>query len=176
MHYIFEKIGYNRVHAPKDVDGYILGERLSDWRPVVSQMIIDTLHMPLDLVTGPCRLYELDPSCLKVEWEFLVPSLDGFIRGFVDLLFEHQGYYYLVDWKSNWLGPDAHSYVPERLEECMRSENYDLQLQLYTEALKRYLRLIDTRPFEECFGGAFYLFLRGIPEKYGIYHVKRLDI
>src|SRR5690606_16908158 len=32
-------------------------------------------------------------------------TLRGFIKGFIDLTFEHQGRWYIADYKSNWLGP-----------------------------------------------------------------------
>ena len=53
----------------------------------------------------------------------------------------------------------------------MQEHAYFLQAAIYTEAIKRYLSLVEKRPFEECFGGAFYLFLRGIQpgQKTGIY-------
>ena len=88
---------------------------------------------------------------------------DGFMRGFIDLLFRHQGRYYLLDWKSNRLGPDDAAYTHERLKGVMTTEFYTLQYHLYTLALHLHLgeRLPDY-DFDQHFGGAFYIFTRGI--------------
>lgn len=55
----------------------------------------------------------------------------------------------------------------------MEEHNYLLQANLYTESFKRYLTIVEKRPFEEIFGGVFYLFLRGIEKEsnqFGVYH------
>jgi len=49
----------------------------------------------------------------------------------------------------------------------MQEHQYFLQAEIYTNALKRYLQLVDGRPFPEIFGGIYYLFLRGIKREYG---------
>jgi exodeoxyribonuclease V beta subunit len=67
-----------------------------------------------------------------------------------------------VDWKTNWLGPDLTSYNQEQMHHAMREHDYYLQASLYREALMRYLALVDPRPFDEIYGGMYYLFLRGI--------------
>ena len=87
----------------------------------------------------------------------------GFLRGFIDLVFRHEGRYYLVDWKSNHLGWQLENYRPAALAGVMRASHYHLQYHLYTLALHRYLkvRLMDY-DYERHFGGVYYLFLRGI--------------
>jgi len=87
----------------------------------------------------------------------------GFVKGFIDLIFEHHGRFYLLDWKSNWLGPDTAAYHPEAVRAEMVRHHYVLQYHLYIVALHRYLaqRLADY-DYERHFGGVFYLFLRGI--------------
>ena len=91
----------------------------------------------------------------------------GFMKGFIDLVFEHQGRYYLADYKSNYLGPSSEDYGQERMAQAMDQAGYDLQARIYALALHRYLsrRLKDYDP-ERHWGGVFYLFLRGIdPER-----------
>jgi exodeoxyribonuclease V beta subunit len=102
-------------------------------------------------------------------------EIEGFLKGFVDLVFEYDGRYYLADWKSNYLGRRADDYGRESLANVMAEETYILQYLLYTVALHQYLgtRIPDYH-YGRYFGGVFYLFLRGIhpdlgPE-YGIYH------
>ncbi len=87
---------------------------------------------------------------------------DGFLHGYVDLIFEHAGRFHLVDWKTNWLGPTAAAYVPDTVARAMRGGFYVLQYHLYAVALRRYLRL--RRPgveFAEQWGGVHYAFVRG---------------
>jgi exodeoxyribonuclease V beta subunit len=87
----------------------------------------------------------------------------GFLRGFIDLIVEHAGRFYLIDWKSNWLGAHGASYTPQAIEEEMLKHHYRLQYYIYTAALDRFLRWrAADYAFETHFGGVFYLFLRGI--------------
>lgn len=87
----------------------------------------------------------------------------GMVRGFVDLVCEWQGRYFILDWKSNYLGPHPADYGPARLRESMRAHCYPLQYLLYTVALHRHLtvRLADY-DYDRHFGGVHYLFLRGV--------------
>ena len=89
--------------------------------------------------------------------------LHGYMRGFIDLVFEHDGRYYLLDWKTNHLGYDLRDYDAPRLNRCVAEESYFLQYYIYTVALHRYLagRLPDY-DYDVHFGGAVYLFVRGV--------------
>lgn len=98
----------------------------------------------------------------------------GFMRGFIDLLFQVGGRYYLLDWKTNRLGADASAYSPEKLPGIIVANRYHLQYQLYALALHLFLRrrLPDYDP-DRHFGGAIYVFLRGIDPAHpgrGIFH------
>jgi exodeoxyribonuclease V beta subunit len=98
----------------------------------------------------------------------------GFMRGFMDLVFRWHGRYYLVDWKSNFLGNRIADYDPASLALEIEKEFYVLQYIIYTLALDQYLRLrVPGYRYEAHFGGAYYVFLRGVdPEigsDYGIY-------
>ena len=88
---------------------------------------------------------------------------EGFLKGFVDLIFEANGRFYLVDYKSNWLGDRPEDYNLEAMTEAMAEHSYYLQYLLYVVALHRYLgnRLPDY-DYETHFGQVFYLFLRGM--------------
>ena len=97
------------------------------------------------------------------------PPLHGFLRGYVDLVVEHGQRWYVVDYKSNWLGPEPGDYAPEALAASMRAGGYTLQYLIYLVALHRYLatRLPDY-DCERHVGGAFYLFVRGIDPAAGM--------
>jgi exodeoxyribonuclease V beta subunit len=86
----------------------------------------------------------------------------GFLQGFVDLVFEHDGRWWVVDWKSNRLPLDPASYAPEALLGVMASHNYVLQAHLYLLAVHRFLRArVPAYRLETHLGGAAYAFLRG---------------
>jgi len=94
--------------------------------------------------------------------------LRGYMKGFMDLVFETGGRFYLVDYKSNWLGAEPAAYRRDRLDEAMARESYLLQYLIYTVALHRYLRLrLPDYDYERHFGGVFYLFLRGMDPALG---------
>ena len=105
-------------------------------------------------------------------------EVSGFMNGFIDLIFERDERFYFADWKSNWLGPDVSAYAPAAIEAEMQHHFYTLQLCLYTAALHRYLRVRKRDyDYDRHFGGAFYVFLRGIdPARpgHGVHH-QRLD-
>ena len=63
------------------------------------------------------------------------------LKGFIDLVFEFQGRFYVVDWKSNLLGNRIEDYSAAALADEIRRRHYYFQYQLYTVALDRYLRL-----------------------------------
>jgi exodeoxyribonuclease V beta subunit len=91
------------------------------------------------------------------------PPLEGYLRGFVDMIFRHRGRYYVVDYKSNRLGEWADDYAAAPLERAMADHHYTLQYHLYVVALHRHLeaRLPGYAP-QQHLGGVYYLFLRGM--------------
>ncbi|HRD50224.1 MAG TPA: exodeoxyribonuclease V subunit beta [Candidatus Contendobacter sp.] len=94
--------------------------------------------------------------------------LRGYMKGFMDLVFEAEGRFYLVDYKSNWLGAEPAAYRRAALDDAMARDSYVLQYLIYTVALHRYLRLrVLDYDYERHFGGVFYLFLRGMSPESG---------
>ncbi|OGB72768.1 MAG: exodeoxyribonuclease V subunit beta [Burkholderiales bacterium RIFOXYC12_FULL_65_23] len=91
-------------------------------------------------------------------------QLHGMLMGFADLVFEHEGRYWVLDYKSNWLGADDGAYGQDALVQAMAQHRYDVQAALYLLALHRLLasRLGSAYDPERQLGGAVYLFLRGI--------------
>ena len=103
----------------------------------------------------------------------------GFLTGSIDLLFQApdpagRGRWWVLDWKSNWLGrrdstgrPLAcgpRDYGSGAMATLMAANHYPLQAHLYLVALHRYLgwRQPDYQP-ERDLGGYVYVFLRGAP-------------
>jgi exodeoxyribonuclease V beta subunit len=100
------------------------------------------------------------------------------MNGFIDLVFEHKGKYYILDWKTNYLGNSLEAYHSDGLEQAMNHHNYHLQYLIYTVALCRYLQTrIPNFDYEKHFGGVIYMFVRGVREgkNTGIYF-NRFDL
>jgi len=91
-------------------------------------------------------------------------QLHGMLMGFADLVFEHEGRYWVLDYKSNHLGADDAAYTTQALDAAMAHHRYEVQAALYMLALHRLLRarLGDAYDPAHQLGGAVYLFLRGI--------------
>ncbi|PWC14908.1 exodeoxyribonuclease V subunit beta [Brenneria roseae subsp. americana] len=127
-------------------------------------------YLPIEAPMQAAQLDELakrdDPlsaQCPPLSFQ----QVQGMLKGFIDLVFCWKGRYYLLDYKSNWLGADASAYTQPAMAQAMAEHRYDLQYQLYSLALHRYLRhRVADYDYERHFGGVFYLFLRGIDERY----------
>jgi exodeoxyribonuclease V beta subunit len=106
---------------------------------------------------------KLPPKYVEDLARLNFPSLRGFFKGFIDLVFRHNNRYYLVDYKSNFLGPNWTDYGPQRLGQAMAHHHYFLQYHLYVVALIRHLRALSPDfDYRRDFGGVYYLFLRGM--------------
>ena len=172
----------------------------ADWLPVLQRLVDDVLDCPLDDDSLRLRTLGADGSHVtELAFEFPLAGLDtralnallashdplshqgpalaparvnGMLSGFIDLVFEHQGRYYLADYKSNHLGDTLDAYVPERLAASIAEHRYDLQYTLYTLALTRLLRqrLGASFDYERHVGGVYYLYLRGMRAQAGASH------
>ncbi|HTH93720.1 MAG TPA: exodeoxyribonuclease V subunit beta [Rhodocyclaceae bacterium] len=90
-------------------------------------------------------------------------QLGGFLKGFIDLVFEHEGRFYVLDYKSNHLGPTFGDYTAPHLATAMSEAMYDLQALLYATALHLALRQrVPDYDYDTHCGGALYVFLRGM--------------
>ncbi|MGM0982731.1 MAG: exodeoxyribonuclease V subunit beta [Pseudomonadota bacterium] len=88
--------------------------------------------------------------------------LNGMLKGFIDLVVEHEGRFYVLDWKSNHLGRDDDAYSEAAMAEAVREKRYDLQYCLYLLALHRLLRSrLPEYDIDRHLGGLLYVFLRG---------------
>ncbi|MFC0323895.1 exodeoxyribonuclease V subunit beta [Gallibacterium melopsittaci] len=97
------------------------------------------------------------------QYPIQIDEIQGFIRGFIDLVVRYNNRYYIIDYKSNFLGDKLSYYQPDNLQKVISSQRYDLQYLIYTLALHRYLKLRDPEyQYATHFGGVFYLFLRGM--------------
>lgn len=86
-------------------------------------------------------------------------QMAGYLTGFIDLLCEYEGRYYVMDYKTNALA----DYSAETMIQTMREHNYGLQYWLYSVVLHRYLQMrLPNYSYQQHFGGVRYLFVRGM--------------
>ncbi|HEY4291507.1 exodeoxyribonuclease V subunit beta [Luteibacter sp.] len=102
-------------------------------------------------------------------------TVNGMLKGFIDLIVEHDGRWYVIDYKSNHLGPDEAAYTPAAMRRSILEARYELQYALYLLALHRQLRsrLGDAYDYDTHVGGAVYLYLRGVDGRGHGVHVER---
>ena len=159
LHKVFENLDFSKRGAQLRayLEHILKGSILASYLETVEQMVYNTLQAQLPSPTGSFCLADVNAHTMIREMEFLYPSTtpDGYLKGFIDLFFEHQGNYYCLDWKSNFLV----DYTAKSLEEALAQHSYAVQASIYQSAVHKYLKLFD----EECkFAGSFYLFLRGL--------------
>jgi len=169
FHRLMEELCFERAQDAEYLFTYVSkqvqGTLFEEWKEVLVQTIQELMQMEFLECGG--RLADVNPQCILREANFFYPSQDSnFVKGIADFIFLYEDKYYLLDWKTNWLG---NSYTPEILERAMHHHHYFLQADLYVKALKRYLTLVDGRPFDQIFGGVYYLFIRGMEK--GVYRV-----
>jgi exodeoxyribonuclease V beta subunit len=130
-------------------------------------------HFPVCSVDGP-GLVRLIRSAHAPDEGMAGPGAAGFLKGFIDLVFEFEERFYILDWKSNWLGNRVEDYGPEAMARAVQEHQYDLQYHLYALALHKYLRVrLTGYRWATHFGGVRYLFVRGIdPDRpeLGVFH------
>ncbi|ACS86782.1 exodeoxyribonuclease V subunit beta [Musicola paradisiaca] len=205
LHSLFEQLEFTAaIDEPWLLEQLRQQGMAEEWQPVVKAWLATVLDTPL--TPEHIRLSALESRFRQSELQFYLPiasmldagkldrlakthdplsadcpALDfqqvkGMLKGFIDLVFFWQGRYYLLDYKSNWLGPDAGAYTQPAMHRAMAEHRYDLQYQLYSLALHRYLRhRVPGYDYQRHFGGVIYLFLRGISAAYpghGVFFTK----
>lgn len=192
LHRFLEKYDFSQPLSEDKVEKLCQWLQLEEtWLPSLQQWMTAILDTPLSADDPTLKLNNLSrQQCVK-EMQFYLklnrvfdvsafnralqkhhhlPSealqfdaIKGMLRGFMDLVFCHNGKYYLVDYKSNFLGVEPQNYVGKSLEQAMLANHYDWQYLFYTLALHRYLQQRDANyHYETHFGGVFYCFLRGM--------------
>jgi exodeoxyribonuclease V beta subunit len=129
-----------------------------------ARMAYAALTAPLPVLGGVLPGLAHAARCAR-EMEFLFPFPEaaggadrGYVKGFVDVIFEHEGRVYFGDWKTDRLAS-----WDEAAIETHVTRNYALQEQLYALALVRMLGIDTAADYEARFGGTLYLFVRGLP-------------
>ncbi len=170
-------------------------EQNDTWRAMMTNMLSDTLATPL---RPGMQLADVSLAERLTEMEFTYPadavSLDalrgllrqfgypdlpldatvlrGYLKGFIDLVFRHSGQWWILDWKSNYLGTAPENYGGDGLRGAMAEHGYHLQYLLYTLALHRFLRRrLPDYDYDRDMGGSLYLFVRGVRPDWASAHL-----
>ena len=150
----------NTLNAPlgNPVDGSVF--RLAEVKHPIAEM---EFHLPLN---GLDRV-SLGRCFAAHGYSHGIPKgtskIDGFLHGFIDVVARHGERWYVMDYKSNWLGANIDTYFAKALQEAMDAHGYHLQYLFYLTALHRFLRLrLPNYDYERHIGGVFYLFVRGM--------------
>lgn len=192
LHSLFETLDFSQPLDESWLQEQLQQNGIDEqWLPMLAQWMQALLNTPLN--DAGVALAELAPQHKQAELQFYLPisrmlqahdldalakrhdplsancppldfqQVQGMLKGFIDLVFCWQGKFYLLDYKSNWLGESSAAYTRPAMEQAMAEHRYDLQYQLYTLALHRYLRhRLPGYSYPRHFGGVIYLFLRGV--------------
>ena len=158
----------NVLSAPiPQMDGFTLNQLPMQKRLVEMQFYYEVKDISADQLANVFRRHGVDVAgeAFAEQVGKLKFSLKkGFMTGFIDLIFEHENKFYVLDWKTNHLGSSFANYGAEQLGLAMADSYYILQYHLYVVALHLYLqqRLGDKYDYEKDMGGAIYTFVRGM--------------
>jgi exodeoxyribonuclease V beta subunit len=192
LHYIFENVHFTKSERwPVVVNAAIkrfAPRHKKEYEAMLMEMLQNVLNADIQIGDISFNLSEVEYEKRIHEFEFDFPvglfqpaelenlgdenilisvrdrsNLEGMMNGKIDMLFECKDKYFVLDWKSTFLGDNIEDYLAKYLNEAMNESNYHLQYLIYTLAAKKYLesRLVGF-DYEKNFGGVLYLFVRGI--------------
>lgn len=187
-HSLFEDIVSGKKSGEQQIKAAMAKYAIEEsWFPIAAQEFQQLLDTPLGEEGATLRSLQ----SARAEMEFMFPvagfsreslqklpdvpepfrkamktlgfyPLTGFLKGFIDLIYQHNGKYYVLDYKTNWLGPDDSFYTTNHMQEAIADAQYYLQYWLYTLALHRYLKkVLKGYDYDTHFGGVRYFFIRG---------------
>ena len=175
-----------RTLSKKISKQFLPHDRIDSSLSEIMKMLYKTIHGSFSIPGEDTPLFigQLEEESRRHELEFLLkikegsgtgllnlPSLhldNGYIKGFIDLIFLYDNLYYIADWKTNYLGNKIEDYQGENLETAMEEHNYYLQMKLYMTALARIISVregIALKNAVERIGGCYYFFLRGLDDR-----------
>lgn len=189
LHHIFENIAYNEPQKVLPFMESMLDSALAqniltkDNLEAYTQMVHQVLGIQLEPMSGASfGLSTVTQKVPEMEFYFSIHEFNeqeltdvfeqpfsfendqysGYINGLIDLVFEKNGQYFILDWKSNHLGDHLEAYGAGGVQQAMTESNYHLQYFIYTISLCRYLKQVHPDfEYTRDFGGVFYVFIRG---------------
>lgn len=204
LHYLFENIQFDRLNSQERIINQAINRFMPRQQEAYQEGLKTMLYHVLeqDIHIGDTRFQlkdiSTDRQLHEFEFDFSFPVFDvaqlaelsdehiaihvrdegeilGVMNGKMDLFFQHEGRFYILDWKSNYLGDTLDAYSQEELAKAMNDNNYHLQYLIYTFAAIKYLRSrMPDFDYDRHFGGVIYLFVRGVrhDSNYGIFTAK----
>ncbi len=191
IHQIFEKLipspDFFNVNKNESAFSFLKEEEKNDYKEWFK--ILSSNPLPIE---EKLSLKDLNPKLMQAEMEFYFPiphfnldkletliqqhilpqhprektqkkHLNGMMKGYMDLIFSVNNRYYLLDYKTNFLGENIRDYSLNNIQHSFLSHRYDLQMAIYLWALHQFLktRILNYSP-EKHIGGAIYYYLRGV--------------
>lgn len=159
---LLDKLLTNVVSIPLELPGQSGGEAvcladLDDMRCIKEMMFY--FHMQKSHTVKINKILAGEGTVAALEEKVV----QGYLTGFVDLIFEWNNSFYIVDYKTNLLGENLSDYCGDALVGAMASHNYGLQYWLYSVVLHRHLtNFLPGYQYKQHFGGVLYLFVRGM--------------
>lgn len=192
LHFIFENIRFENSNGwgyiiDEAIRRFVPG-KTEMYSEMLHALLDHVLHVPVVISGSSFCLSDVSSSkqLHEFEFDFRVPlfdplelerqldantpvrinnpgSIEGLMNGKMDLFFEWGGKFFILDWKSNFLGYSVNDYTPDAVAAAMNENNYHLQYLLYTVAAKKYLESrLPSFNYESDFGGVIYFFVRGV--------------
>ncbi len=159
-------IGLSRMLKQVVDTPFMVGDTIIQLKNITSNKRINELefHFPVPDFFDSKSLENIFPKEDSRSIDVKKGKWKGMMTGYIDLVFEYEGKFYILDWKSNYLGDKYQDYARENMLESMNEHNYHLQYLIYVLALHRFLknRLGGKYSFTQHFGGVIYAFIRGI--------------
>ncbi|MBC7655145.1 MAG: UvrD-helicase domain-containing protein, partial [Oligoflexus sp.] len=183
LHYILENISFNdesrwNTEIKNAIDRFVPNQH-EVYGPMLYQLLQNVLNAPINIDGQTFSLANVNPyKCInEFEFDFNVQNfqpqslsalatenqeinvrifneLEGMMNGKIDLFFEHENKFYVLDWKSNYLGDTLEDYTSEKLNDSMNQNNYHLQYLIYTMAAKKYIKSRQSNfYYDKDFGG-----------------------
>ncbi|WP_367680143.1 3'-5' exonuclease [Buchnera aphidicola] len=207
LHKILKKCKFSYKIEEKYIEKEIKSVKLNkEWIPIVKNWIYQIFHkninknnlllsnlkkneyikelkfyFPIKKIINEHKFNEIIKFCSlknqKIPF-FNFKNKKGILTGFVDLVIFSNKKYYILEYKSNWLGNDNTFYSKKNIKKEIIKHRYDIQSLLYIIAVNRYLsNKIKKYDFNKNFGGFYFLFIRGMyleknqnNKNDGIYH------
>ncbi|CAG9298325.1 exodeoxyribonuclease V subunit beta [Celerinatantimonas diazotrophica] len=175
---VIKRLRANVLHAPLNDDGtqrpFSLGQVEASQRLAEMEFVMPLGQLQARQLNQTLSRYDaLSQQAQPLRFE----QIQGMLKGFIDLVFCVEGRYYVLDYKSNYLGDSASDYNRTAMEQAMIEHRYDFQYQIYALALHRFLtQRIENYTYQHHFGGVYYIFMRGVvaqaSEQTGVYFAR----
>ncbi|QJC35870.1 exodeoxyribonuclease V subunit beta [Enterobacteriaceae endosymbiont of Donacia sparganii] len=205
IHNILEKLDFTKIITRNFIKKELIKKNISsNWHIMLTNWFNNILKLPIG--DNKIILSKINNKNKKTEFKFYLSikksfsaikynniinkydfisnklpklnfkTIQGFLSGIIDLIFLWNKKYYIIDYKSNWLGSNFKNYKKKYIENDIYLNRYDIQYQIYSLALHKYLKYrIKNYNYEKNFGGVIYLYIRGIDNKQnenGIWEIK----